>query len=77
MADLFRVRGIGGEYAELLEKAGVDTVKELRTRNPENLHQKLSETNQGGRRFVRQLPGLDRVKKWTDEARRLPPKVTY
>jgi len=77
MADLFRVPGVGGEYAELLEKAGVDTVKELRTRNPENLHASLAEANGGGRRLVRQLPGLKRVSSWTTEARRLPPVVTY
>ena len=77
MADLFRVRGIGGEYAELLEKAGVDTVKELRTRNPQNLHAKLVETNSAGRGLVRQLPGLGRVSHWTEQARRLAPKVTY
>lgn len=77
MADLFRVRGIGGEYAELLEKAGVDTVKELRNRNPQNLHASLAETNAAGRRLVRQLPGLKRVTNWTREARQLPPMVTY
>ena len=77
MADLFRVRGIGGEYAELLEQAGVDTVKELRNRNPQNLHASLAEANAAGRRLVRQLPGLKRVTNWTQEARRLPPVVTY
>lgn len=77
MADLFRIRGVGGEYAELLEKAGVDTVNELRTRKPENLNSRLAEANGGPRRLVRQLPGLKRVTRWTEEARRLPPKVTY
>ena len=77
MADLFRVRGVGSEYSELLERAGVDTVKELRTRNPENLHSKIAEVNATGRGLVRQLPGLKRVASWTKAAKRLAPKVTY
>jgi predicted flap endonuclease-1-like 5' DNA nuclease len=78
MADLFRVKGVGKQYAELLEKAGVDTVKELRTRRADNLAPKLEEANQvGGRRLVRQLPGVKRVQSWIDEAKKLPPAVTY
>jgi nucleotidyltransferase/DNA polymerase involved in DNA repair len=45
LADLYRINGVGKQFAELLKAAGVDTVKELRTRNPENLHPKLKETN--------------------------------
>ncbi len=77
MADLFRIKGIAGEYAELLEKAGVDTVKELRNRNPENLHAKLAEVNAEGRRLVRLLPSLSRVKSWVEQAKKLEPVVTY
>ncbi|MBN1834960.1 MAG: DUF4332 domain-containing protein [Spirochaetales bacterium] len=78
MADLFRVNGIGEQYSELLEKAGVDTVKELRNRRADNLVAKLAEVNQvGGRKMVRQLPGLKRVQSWIDAAKRLPPVVTY
>ena len=78
MADLFRVNGVGKQYAELLEKAGVDTVKELRNRRADNLVAKLAETNKaGGRRLVRQLPGLKRVQGWIDEAKKLPPAVSY
>jgi predicted flap endonuclease-1-like 5' DNA nuclease len=76
-ADLFRVKGIGSEYAELLEKSGVDTVKELRNRNAENLHAKMAEVNASGRALVRQLPGLATVTKWVDEAKNLDPMVTY
>lgn len=76
-ADLFRVKGVAGEYAELLEKAGVDTVKELRNRNAENLHAKLAEVNAAGRALVRQLPGLATVQKWVEEAKKLDPMVTY
>ncbi len=77
MADLFRINGIAGEYAELLEKAGVDTVKELRNRNPENLHAKMAEVNAEGRRLVRLLPALSRVKSWVEQAKKLEPVVTY
>ncbi|MBN2552286.1 MAG: DUF4332 domain-containing protein [Spirochaetales bacterium] len=78
MADLFRVNGVGKQYAELLEKAGVDTVKELRNRRADNLVAKLAEVNMvGGRRLVRQLPGLKRVQSWIDEAKKLPPAVSY
>ncbi|RMF55892.1 MAG: DUF4332 domain-containing protein [Calditrichaeota bacterium] len=78
MADLYRISGVGSEYAELLEKAGVDTVKELRNRNPENLYAKVREVNtSNGRRLVRQLPGLKTVQKWVEEAKTLEPMVTY
>lgn len=77
MADLFRVKGIGSEYAELLEKAGVDTVKELRNRVPENLHAKMAEINSQGRPLVRLLPGVKRVQKWIETAKKLEPVVTY
>jgi predicted flap endonuclease-1-like 5' DNA nuclease len=47
-ADLFRVKGVGGEFAELLEAAGVDTVPELAKRNPVNLHKKMAEVHEAG-----------------------------
>ena len=77
MGDLFRVKGIGQEYSELLEKAGVDTVKELRNRNPENLLAKLEEANSSGRQLVRALPGLKSVESWIETAKTLDPMVTY
>lgn len=77
MADLFRVKGIGSEYSELLEKAGVDTVKELKNRNPENLHAKMVEVNSAGKALVRQLPGLSLVQSWVEAAKSLEPMVTY
>jgi len=77
MSDLFRVKGIGKEYSELLEKAGVDTVKELRNRNPQNLHAKLEEVNTAGRQLVRALPALKTVESWVEEAKKLEPMVTY
>lgn len=77
MADLFRVKGIGSEYSELLEKSGVDTVKELRNRNPENLHAKMEAVNSAGRALVRQLPSRSQVEKWIQEAKKMDPKIAY
>lgn len=77
MADLYRVKGVGSEYSELLEKAGVDTVKELATRNAENLHAKMVEVNSEGRGLVRLVPGLKNVQNWVKEAKSLDPVVTY
>jgi predicted flap endonuclease-1-like 5' DNA nuclease len=77
MSDLFRVKGIGKEYSELLEKAGVDTVKELRNRNAQNLHAKLEEVNSAGPSLVRALPAPKTVESWVEEAKKLEPMVTY
>lgn len=77
MADLYRIKGVASEYAELLEKAGVDTVKELANRNAENLFIKMKEVNSAGRPLVRQLPGLKAVQSWVKQAKTLPPKITY
>jgi len=78
MSDLFRVKGIGPEYSELLEKAGVDTVKELRHRVPEHLHAKMEEVNSStGQPLVRALPSLKAVQTWVEEAKHLEPVVTY
>jgi predicted flap endonuclease-1-like 5' DNA nuclease len=77
MADLFRIKGIGSEYAELLKKSGVDTVKELRNRNPENLLAKMTEVNSEGRQLVRALPSLSMVQSWVTLAKELDPMVTH
>ena len=76
MCDLFRIRGIGGEFAELLEAAGVDTVKELRNRNAENLMQKLIEVN-GECRLVRRTPSAGQVMEWVEQARTLDPRISH
>ena len=76
MADLFRVKGIGQEYSELLHASGIDTVKELRTRNVENLFQKISEVNTA-KKLVRQLPGKKVVEGWVNAASQLDAKVTH
>ncbi len=75
-ADLFRIKGIGEEYADLLESAGVDTVPELAQRNPENLHAKLAEINEE-KALVRQLPSLSRVSDWVAQAKELPRAIEY
>ena len=75
-ADLFRIKGAGPQFAELLEAAGVDTVKELRHRVPENLFQKLTETNEE-KHLVRRVPAVIEVAKMVEQAKALEPVVTY
>ena len=75
-ADLGRIKGIGWEYADLLEAAGVDTVPELAQRNADNLHAKLSEIN-ATKEIVRRLPTADQVSAWVEEAKTLPRVVTH
>ncbi len=76
MADLMRIKGVGEEYSELLEAAGVDTVKELRNRRPDNLHAKMAEVNKK-KKLVRLLPGAASVEKWVAQAKSLKPVMTY
>lgn len=75
-ADLMRVKGVGSEYSDLLEAAGVDTIKELRRRNPTNLLDTMVEINQR-RRLVRRLPTESMVTGWIDAAKRIDPLVAY
>ena len=75
-ADLMRINGIGGQYAELLEEAGVDTVKELRTRNAANLAAKLAEANEK-RKLTGNVPSESMVTKWIEEAKGMEPGVSY
>jgi len=75
-ADLFRVKGIGEEYSDLLEGAGVDTVVELATRKPENLFKKMGEVN-ADKKLVRKLPTLDQVTGWVESAKTMPRVVKY
>jgi predicted flap endonuclease-1-like 5' DNA nuclease len=75
-ADLARIKGIRGEYAELLEAAGVDTVPELAQRNAENLYAKIVEVN-GSKKLVRKLPTAKQVADWVNQAKALPRVVTY
>ena len=75
-ADLFRVRGIGSEYSDLLEAAGVDTVPELRQRNAAALYETLVKTNEA-KKLVRKLPTADQVAKWVEQAKSLPRVIDY
>ena len=75
-ADLFRIKGVGSEYSELLEAGGVDTVPELAQRNPENLYSKLVEVNQE-KKLVRRPPTQSQVKDWVQQAKQLARVVTY
>ncbi len=75
-ADLFRITGIGSQYAELLEAAGVDTVVELSTRNAENLCNKMLEVNEE-KKLVRRPPALSMVEDWVAQAGKLPRVITY
>lgn len=76
MADLYRVKGIGSEYSELLEAAGVDTVPELATRNCANLCAKMAEVN-AAKKLVRALPAEKTVEGWIANAKELGRKVEY
>jgi predicted flap endonuclease-1-like 5' DNA nuclease len=76
LSDLFRIKGVGEEYSDLLEEAGVDTVVELAQRNPDNLYQALRETNER-EALVRRLPTLKQVKDWVAQAKMLPRVLTY
>ena len=76
MADLMRIKGVGEEYSELLEAAGVDTVKELKTRNAEILAARMIEVNEA-QKLVRAVPSLSQVKAWIEQAKELPAVLTY
>ena len=75
-ADLFRIKGIGEEYSDLLEEAGVDTVPELAQRNPQNLLDKMTEIN-ADMKLVRRLPVLSQVESWVTQAKELPRVIEY
>jgi predicted flap endonuclease-1-like 5' DNA nuclease len=76
MADLMRISGVGEEYSELLEAAGVDTVKELKMRNPDNLHQAMLQANEQ-KKLVRRAPHLSEVRDWVEQAKQLEAIITY
>jgi len=75
-ADLMRIKGVGGEYSELLEAAGVDTVPELATRKAENLYKKMVEVNEQ-KKLVRKLPTAKQVEDWTKQVAALPRILQY
>lgn len=75
-ADLFRIKGVAGQFAELLEASGVDTVKELRHRVPENLHAKLVEVNEQ-KNLCNRVPSLPELTAIIERAKETEPKVKY
>lgn len=76
MADLMRISGVGGEYSELLEAAGVDTVKELKHRRADNLTAKMAEVN-AEKKLVRAVPTEAAVTKWIEQAKAMEPRISH
>jgi predicted flap endonuclease-1-like 5' DNA nuclease len=76
LADRMRIKGVGEDYAALLQAAGVDTVKELKYRNPARLARSMAEAN-AKRKLVRVLPSDQAVQRWIDQAKRLQLKISY
>ena len=74
--DRMRVKGVGRDYAKLLQIAGVDTVRELKYRNPKRLAEAMAEAN-AKRKLVRVLPSEGTVKRWIEDAKKLPLKISY
>ncbi len=75
-ADLFRIKGVGCQYSDLLEKSGVDTVVELSKRAPANLYTKMVEVNKA-KNCVNALPSLKQVEDWVKQAKELPRAISY
>jgi predicted flap endonuclease-1-like 5' DNA nuclease len=76
LADLMRVSGIGPQFSELLEAAGVDTIKELRNRNAENLAAKMKEVNDQ-KNLAKSSPAASVVQGWVDKAKTMEPKISH
>jgi predicted flap endonuclease-1-like 5' DNA nuclease len=76
LSDLFRIKGVGSEYSDLLEEAGVDSVIELSKRVPANLFAKMVEVNKA-KKLVRKMPVEKQVADWVDQAKKLPRMVSY
>ncbi len=74
--DLFRIKGVQKQYAELLEASGVDSVPELAQRDPAHLQPKMASVNEK-KKLVRKLPTLDQVADWVAQAKKLPRTITY
>ncbi len=74
--DLYRIKGVGSEYSDLLEAAGVDTIPELAQRKAANLAQKMAEVNRA-KKLVRKLPVESQAADWIEQAKKLPRVITY
>lgn len=75
-ADRMRIKGMAKEYADLLQAAGVDTVRELKYRNPKRLAASMAAANKS-KKLVRVLPSEKLIERWIDHAGKLPPKIKY
>jgi len=75
-ADLFRIKGVGSQFSDLLEKSGVDSVVELSKRLPDNLYKKMQDVNKA-KNLVNAMPGLKKVKGWISQAKKMKRVVTY
>ena len=76
LADLMRISGVASEFAELLEASGVDTVKELRTRNADNLADKMGQINED-KKLTRAVPTAASIQKWIEQAESMEPAITH
>ncbi len=76
-ADLYRIKGVGSEYSDLLERAGVDTVVELANRNAANLSRAIKDLIGKGTRIVRRIPSDREIGSWVAQAKKLPRAVEY
>ena len=76
MADLYRIKGVGSQFSELLRKTGVDTVVELSKRVPKHLYAEMVEINQN-KNLVNRMPTMGQVEDWVKQAKKLPRVVTY
>lgn len=76
-ADLYRIKGVGSEYSDLLERAGVDTVVELANRNAANLSRAIKDLVGKGTRIVRRIPSDREIVSWITQAKKLPRAVEY
>ncbi|MEZ6195529.1 MAG: DUF4332 domain-containing protein [Planctomycetota bacterium] len=76
LADLMRLNGVGPQFSELLEAAGVDTVKELRQRRADNLATKMAEIN-AEKKLTRRVPDAAAIQGWIDEAKKIDPTITH
>jgi predicted flap endonuclease-1-like 5' DNA nuclease len=75
-ADLARIKGVSTQYADLFEKAGVDTVPELAQGNTENVQKKMAEVNEESN-LVPKVASLSQVKDWVAQAKELPRKISH
>jgi predicted flap endonuclease-1-like 5' DNA nuclease len=75
-ADLYRIKGVGSQFSDLLEKSGVDSVVELSKRLPDNLYKKMQDVNKA-KNLVNAMPGLKKVKGWISQAKKMKRVVTY